>query len=38
MKKAFLYIILTFFLATSCTQKEPATYMLRPHEELPLFF
>ena len=35
MKKAFLYIILTFFLAASCTQKEPATYMLRPHEELP---
>ena len=35
MRKAFLYIILTLLLSMSCTQKEPATYMLRPHEELP---
>ena len=35
MRKAFLYIILTLLLSVSCTQKEPATYMLRPHEELP---
>ena len=27
MKKAFLYIILTFFLAASCTQKEPYARM-----------
>lgn len=35
MRKAILYIILTLLLSVSCTQKEPATYMLRPHEELP---
>ena len=35
MRKAFLYIILALLLSVSCTQKEPATYMLRPHEELP---
>jgi hypothetical protein len=35
MREAFLYIILTLLLTASCAQKEPATYMLRPHEELP---
>ena len=35
MKKTFLYIILTLIVTASCAQKEPAVYMLRPHEELP---
>ena len=35
MRKAFLYIILALLLSVSCAQKEPATSMLRPHEELP---
>ena len=35
MKRKFLYIILTIFLSASCAQKQPAVYMLRPHEELP---
>ena len=35
MKTNFLCIILILMLSASCAQKEPATYMLRPHEELP---
>ena len=35
MKRKFLYIILFIFLSASCAQKQPAVYMLRPHEELP---
>ena len=35
MRKAILYIILALLLSVSCAQKEPATSMLRPHEELP---
>lgn len=34
-KTQFLYILLTFLLSVSCSQKPSETYMLRPHEELP---
>ena len=33
MKRRLLYIILTLFLIAACTPKQPATYMLRPHED-----
>ena len=35
MRRFFLYIITTLLLSVSCTPKQPAVYMLRPHEELP---
>lgn len=35
MRRFFLYIIMTLLLSVSCTPKQPAVYMLRPHEELP---
>lgn len=35
VKTRFLYIILTLSLIVSCTSRQPAVYMLRPHEELP---
>lgn len=34
-KTQFLYILLTFLLSVSCSQKPSETYMLRPHGELP---
>ena len=33
--KSFVRIIIGLLLVSSCARKEAATYMLRPHEELP---
>lgn len=35
MKRHIFLLLLSALLAASCTSKEPAVYMLRPHEELP---
>ena len=35
MKTSVLSLIVTIFISASCSVKEPAVYMLRPHEELP---
>lgn len=34
MKRHIFLLLLSALLAASCTSKEPAVYMLRPHEEL----
>ena len=35
MKRALLHVICLVLVAVSCSTKETAAYMLRPHEELP---
>ena len=35
MKRNIFLLLLSALLVASCTSKEPAVYMLRPHEELP---
>lgn len=35
MRTPLIYIIISFILSASCTPKQTAIYMLRPHEELP---
>lgn len=35
MRTSAIIILLTSLMLISCNQKDPAVYMLRPHEELP---